>query len=195
VRTQTSIVLRAALLAAALGAALLAAGGCGGEESAAVPSELAPPGKDVAVFSLTSTAFDDGAEIPTRHTCDGADLSPPLTWGNLPEGTESLALLVDDPDAPGGTFTHWVAWDIDPAAGGLGEGMEAPGEGANGAGSIGYGGPCPPGGDGAHHYLFRVYALDSPLPIAQGADKAALQDALKGHVLGVGELTGTYARS
>jgi Raf kinase inhibitor-like YbhB/YbcL family protein len=184
---------RAALVAAVLGAACLAVAGCGGEEGTVAPDELAPPGKEVAVFTLTSTAFDDGAAIPVRHTCDNTDVSPALSWDELPEGTESLALLVDDPDAPGGTFTHWVAWDLDPGRG-LAEGEGAPGEGKNGFGTIGYRGPCPPRGGGPHHYVFRLYALDAPLPIAQGADKGALQDALAGHVLGVGEFTGTYER-
>lgn len=186
---------RGTLIAAALVAASLAAAGCGGGEEKTVASdELAVAGKEVVVFSLTSTAFEDGAPIAARHTCDGDDVAPALAWSGLPAGTASLALLVDDPDAPGGTFTHWLAWDVDPGAGALAEGVAAPAEGRNGFGSRGYRGPCPPKGDGPHRYLFRLYALDAPLALEPGADKAAFQAALAGHVLGAGELTGTYER-
>jgi Raf kinase inhibitor-like YbhB/YbcL family protein len=191
--TLDLVVARGVAFSAALAAACLAVAGCGGgEEKTADPGELAVPGKEVAVLSLTSTAFEDGGTIPVRHTCDGDDVSPPLAWTGLPDGTRSLALLVDDPDAPGGTFTHWLAWDIDPA-GELAEGAAPPGEGANGFGSRGYRGPCPPKG-GPHRYVFRLYALDAPLAVDAGADKASFQDAVAGHLLGVGELTGTYGR-
>jgi Raf kinase inhibitor-like YbhB/YbcL family protein len=145
-------------------------------------------------FSLRSDAFEDGQPIPVRHTCEGEDLSPSLAWTELPEGTRSLALVVDDPDAPGGTFTHWLAWGIDPAAGGLGEGEAAPREGRNDFGERGYRGPCPPPGHGAHHYSFRLTALDADLDVAVDAAKQELERALDGHVVAVAQLVGTYER-
>jgi Raf kinase inhibitor-like YbhB/YbcL family protein len=186
---------RAAIAAAAVAACLLSAACGGGEPETAAPESLAVAGKEVAVLVLTSTAFGDGEPIPDRFTCEGADVSPPLAWAELPPGTASLALLVDDPDAPGGTFTHWLAWDIDPAAGAIGEGAVLPAEGKNGFGHRGYGGPCPPRGDGPHRYLFRLFALDAPLDLDAGANKGSFQAALAGHVLAAGELTGTYERS
>jgi Raf kinase inhibitor-like YbhB/YbcL family protein len=145
-------------------------------------------------FKLRSAAFADGTVIPRRHTCEGEDVSPPLSWSDPPEGTGSLALVVDDPDAPGGTFTHWVAWDIDPAAGELGEGQPAPSEGQNDFGRVGYGGPCPPPGHGPHRYSHRLYALGEPLGVQPGADKVEVERALKGRSLGTAELMGTYER-
>ncbi|MDH4177289.1 MAG: YbhB/YbcL family Raf kinase inhibitor-like protein [Thermoleophilia bacterium] len=183
-----------AVASAAVVAAAVFATGCGGGETRTAPAdELGPAGQWVAVLTLTSTAFVGGDPIPARHSCDDADLSPGLAWSGLPEGTASLALLVDDPDAPGGSFTHWLAWDLDPAAGELPEGAAALADGRNGFGGRGYRGPCPPRG-GPHQYLFRLYALDAPLSLEPGADKAAFQAALAGHVLGAGELTGTYER-
>jgi Raf kinase inhibitor-like YbhB/YbcL family protein len=145
-------------------------------------------------MELTSSAFERGAAIPQRYTCEGDDLSPPLAWSGLPEGTRSLALILDDPDAPRGTFTHWLGWGIDPATGGLPEGQSAPVEGRNDFGRTGYGGPCPPPGHGPHRYVFRLYALDDELSLEAGADKPALEEAITGRSLGVAELTGTYER-
>lgn len=107
----------------------------------------------MADFALESSAFDHAQPIPSHYTWDGEDLSPPLRWANVPDGTRSLALLVDDPDAPSGVFTHWVAWGLDPGVGGLDEGEAAPGEGRNDFGRVGYGGPCPPSGHGRHRYV------------------------------------------
>jgi len=143
---------------------------------------------------LTSPAFEYGRSIPRRHTCEGEDLSPPLRWTEPPPATRSLALLVDDPDAPGGTFTHWLAWGIDPAAGGLAEGEIAPREGRNDFGAAGYRGPCPPPGHGPHRYFFRLLALDAELDLAPGARRRALERALQGRVLARVELVGTYER-
>ena len=145
-------------------------------------------------FTLESDAIAHGQPIPDRHTCEGEDVSPPLGWRNVPEGTQSLALIVDDPDAPRGIFTHWVAWGLAPAAGGIGEGESAPYEGANDFGSTGYRGPCPPPGHGRHRYVFRLYALDAEPELATGAAKAELEQAFEGHVLNMAELVGTYAR-
>jgi Raf kinase inhibitor-like YbhB/YbcL family protein len=148
----------------------------------------------MADFQLFSDSFSDGGDIPTRHTCDGENISPTLRWSGAPDGTRSLALIVDDPDAPAGTFTHWLAWGLDPAAGGLEEGARAPVEGRNDFGRIGYGGPCPPPGHGRHRYVFRLYALDTGLALAPGAKREQLERAIDGHVLQVAQLTGGYAR-
>jgi Raf kinase inhibitor-like YbhB/YbcL family protein len=144
--------------------------------------------------TLTSTAFEHGGQIPQRHTCEGEDVSPPLTWSELPDGTRSVALICDDPDAPSGTFTHWVAWALDPDAGGLAEGEAAPAEGRSGFGTPGYSGPCPPPGHGRHRYFFRLFALDAVPEVASGAGREELERALEGHVLGTAELVGTYER-
>ncbi|HYY73203.1 MAG TPA: YbhB/YbcL family Raf kinase inhibitor-like protein [Solirubrobacterales bacterium] len=145
-------------------------------------------------LSLASPAFEHGGEVPARHTCDAEDLSPALVWSGVPEGTSSLALIVDDPDAPVGTFTHWVAWGIDPAAEMLEEGQSAPVEGANDFGTMGYRGPCPPPGHGPHRYSFRLHALDAELDLERGASKADLEGALEGHALAEAELVGRYER-
>jgi Raf kinase inhibitor-like YbhB/YbcL family protein len=145
-------------------------------------------------MELTSTAFAGGQPIPQRHSCEGEDLSPPLSWKDVPEGATSLALIVDDPDAPGGTFTHWLGWGLDPAAGGLGEGEAAPVEGRNDFGATGYRGPCPPPGHGPHRYFFRLHALGEELELEPGAGRADLEQALAGRSVSVTELMGTYER-
>jgi Raf kinase inhibitor-like YbhB/YbcL family protein len=149
----------------------------------------------VAGFELTSSAFGEGDLVPRRHTCEGEHLSPPLSWAGVPAATRSLALIADDPDAPVGTFTHWLAWGLDPVAGGIDEGEAAPREGRNGFGTVGYGGPCPPPGHGRHRYFFRLHALDAELDLEQGAARAELERAIEGHVLETAELMGGYERS
>jgi Raf kinase inhibitor-like YbhB/YbcL family protein len=145
--------------------------------------------------TLSSDAFHPGEAIPERHSCEGDDLSPPLSWSDLPDGTRSLALICDDPDAPiAGAFVHWLAWGIDPAATGLAEGEAAPVEGENGFATSGYRGPCPPPGHGPHRYFFRLHALDAEPGVAPGASREELEAALEGHVLDTGELMGTYER-
>jgi Raf kinase inhibitor-like YbhB/YbcL family protein len=144
------------------------------------------------MLEITSAAFGDGGTIPAKHTCDGGNVSPPLSFAGAPEGSRSLALLVDDPDAPVGTFTHWLAWGIDPDAAGLAEGEAAPREGRNGFGTTGYVGPCPP--HGRHRYFFRLHALDTELDLEPGADRDELERALGGHGLETAELIGTYER-
>jgi Raf kinase inhibitor-like YbhB/YbcL family protein len=143
---------------------------------------------------LTSSAFGAGQPIPTRYSCEGEDRSPPLAWTGVPAGALSLAVIVDDPDAPVGTFTHWIAWGIDPAAGGLGEGERAPREGRNDFGETGYRGPCPPRGHGTHRYFFRLYALASEPAVPPGAIRRDLERALEDRVHAVAELVGTYNR-
>jgi len=132
----------------------------------------------VAEFSLTSSAVADGGTIPRPYTCDGEDRSPPLLWSAPPAGTRSLVLMLDDPDAPGGRFIHWLAWGIPPDTSGLGEGEPAPLEGRNGFGSVGYRGPCPPRGHGPHHYRFRLHAVAEELRLASGVGVRELEQAL-----------------
>jgi hypothetical protein len=151
-------------------------------------------------ISMSSPAFADGELIPVKYTCDGENVSPPLEWGGLPAGAQSLALIMDDPDAPSGTFVHWVIYDLPPTLSGLPEDVpsdEKPSvggtQGNNGAGKLGYTGPCPP--SGTHHYFFRLYALDARLDAAAGLSKDKLLQAMEGHVLAQGELMGIYSRS
>jgi Raf kinase inhibitor-like YbhB/YbcL family protein len=148
----------------------------------------------VADFSITSSAVVDDGSIPRRHTCDGEDRSPPLSWSAPPTGTRSLALILDDPDAPGGRFIHWLAWGIPGTPGGLAEGEAPPREGRNDFGSVGYRGPCPPRGHGRHRYRFRLHAVAEELRVAPGAGVEELERALTGNVLAVAELIGIYQR-
>jgi len=149
---------------------------------------------------VTSTAFTEGQTIPEKHTCDAPDLSPPLSWTGVPQNARSLALICDDPDAPVGTWAHWVLYGLPASATGLEEGIPknetlASGarQGRNDFKRIGYGGPCPPRG-APHRYFFRLYALDSQIPLAPGATKQELLEAIEGHVVAQGELMGRYQR-
>jgi Raf kinase inhibitor-like YbhB/YbcL family protein len=145
-------------------------------------------------LELTSSAFRNGEPVPVRHTCDGEDVSPALAWDDVPTAAHELALIVDDPDAPGRVFTHWLAWGIRPGSGRLGEGEAAPGEGRNDFGAAGYRGPCPPVGHGPHRYVFTVHALEESLQLADGASRRDLERALEGRVIATAELVGTYER-
>lgn len=150
------------------------------------------------VFELTSTAFGPGAAIPAKFTCTGDDLSPPLAWGSPPAAAASLALVLDDPDAPGRVWTHWLVWNLPATARGLLEGTQptAAGmvQGINDFGKIGYGGPCPPPGHGAHRYFARLYALDCIVPLATGASRVEFEAQIKGHVIVSTELMGKFWR-
>lgn len=167
-------------------------GGSGSEAEATRPSATGERG-GAARFTVTSSAFEDGRPIPERLTCEGEGLSPALSWSGAPMGTEQLALVVDDPDARGGTFTHWVVWGIDPADGGTSEGAvpDAAIEGENDFGETSYSGPCPP--SGTHHYRFELLALSGSPEVDAGASAAELRDAVDGLVLDTALLTGTYA--
>jgi len=154
-----------------------------------------------ATLEVTSAAFADGGQIPVNHTCDGADISPPLAWGQVPAGTAGLAILVTDPDAPGGNFFHWVVYSIPPGTrsipAGAVERAGLPGgsiQGVNDFGRQGYGGPCPPKGK-PHHYHFTVYALDSAVSPAGTRDGRMLARAMEGHILARGEIAGIYQRA
>ena len=149
-------------------------------------------------FKLSSPSFAEGGTIPKLHTCEGADLSPALEWSGEPDGTGSFAMVVDDPDAPVGTWNHWLLWDIPVATHVLAQGFKAgqAGEsGSNDFGRLGYGGPCPPKGHGAHRYFFKLYAVNVPsLGLHRGAKRADLDKALKGHVLAEAQCMGRYER-
>ena len=151
-------------------------------------------------FTLKSTAFEYGNEIAKRYTCSGSDLSPALNWDGVPTGTHSLAFIVDDPDAPMGTWTHWIIWNIPAQDTGLAEGVSpvevldnGARQGKNDFKRIGYGGPCPPAGK-PHRYYFKLYALDAKLELKAGAGRSDLEHAMKQHVLSQAELMGTYRR-
>ncbi len=155
-------------------------------------------------LSIRSTAFEPGATVPRRHSGDGEDLSPPISWTGLPPQTRELALIVDDPDAPSPQpWVHWVLYNIPATEQGIAEGVHAKPapsfpagalQGKNSWGTVGYRGPAPPKGHGVHRYHFRLYALDSPLDLPAGIDKPALLKAMRGHILAEGEMVGTYQR-
>jgi hypothetical protein len=148
-------------------------------------------------MKLTSASLSDGDTIPRKHTADGVDVSPPLTWTGRPPGTQSFALVCEDPDAPRGLFTHWLIWNINGSS--LRDGLpkepsvEGLEQGENGFGRIGWGGPRPPHGE-THRYVFRLLALDTTLSLRPGARRADFDRAIEGHILGEATLTGMYAR-
>lgn len=161
--------------------------------------EPSPKGDKVMALTITSTAFAEGGMIPKQYTCDGADISPPLAISGIPEGTKSLALISDDPDAPVGIWVHWVLYNLPADTKKLDEAMPTDSVLKNGArhgitdfGRHGYGGPCPPGG--THRYFLKVYALDTMLTLPATAVKKDVEAAMKGHILAQGELMGKYAR-
>jgi hypothetical protein len=152
----------------------------------------------MAKLKLTIRAFRDGDWIPKLHTCEGADLSPALEWEGEPDGTKSFALIVDDPDAPVGTWNHWLLWDIPASVHAIPQGFKAAQTGVSGTNDfqrLGYGGPCPPKGHGPHRYFFKLFALDvAGLGPAVGAKRAALDRAISGHALAEASYMGRYER-
>ena len=155
-------------------------------------------------LTIQSSAFAQGQPIPPRYSGEGEDISPPLSWSDIPEAAKELAMIVDDPDAPRPQpWVHWVIYKIPPDAAGLAEGIPADAQlstpagavqGKNTSGDIGYHGPMPPQGHGVHHYHFKLYALNAQVDLKPGADKQALLSAMEGHILAQGELVGTYQR-
>jgi Raf kinase inhibitor-like YbhB/YbcL family protein len=144
-------------------------------------------------IKITSPAFQHGGDIPSRFTCDGGNTSPPLQITGVPSDAKTLVLVADDPDAPGGLFTHWLVWNIPPQTSSIAGGIAPTGvHGTNDFGKSGYGGPCPP--SGAHRYYFRVFALDRELDLQSGAKRSRVDAVMKGHVIARGELMGRYAR-
>jgi len=145
-------------------------------------------------MKITSSAFEQNQSIPSKYTCDGENINPPLSVSGVPENAQSLALIFDDPDAPAGTWIHWVVWNIDPKTAEIPE-NSAPAEATEGTtsfGKPGYGGPCPPSGE--HRYFFKLYALDTKLDLDLSAGADRLEAAMKGHVLAEAELMGVYSR-
>jgi Raf kinase inhibitor-like YbhB/YbcL family protein len=179
--------------------ALVAGPACRADDGEKEATDLGKGGRTME-FAMKSSAFDHEGSIPKKYTCDGPDLSPALSWGDPPEGTVTLALVMDDPDAPGGTWVHWVLYDLPVSARELNEGVPDDKElgrgtrqGRNDFRRIGYGGPCPPPG-APHRYLFKLYALDRTLSLEPGATKAQVERAMEGHVLARAELMGRYGR-
>ncbi len=143
-------------------------------------------------MEISSDAFMNNQAIPRQYTCDGSDSSPNLDFNGVPTGTKSLVLIVDDPDAPGGTFDHWILFNIPPQTTGISPGGSAGTVGKNSFGNIAYGGPCPP--DREHRYFFKLYALDAELALQTGTSKKAVEEAMQGHILEQAVLMGTYDR-
>ena len=203
---------RALLTTAAAGATGLLAGcsfgdggeGGGGPAVADTDGEAGTPPTDDGRMRLTSSAFGDGARIPSQHGCDGIGLSPPLSVGGLPDGTETLALIADDPDAPTGEpFVHWLVWNVPVTLrtwpGGVtpnerATDLDGAPQGTNSGGGLGYFPACPPKDDGPHRYRFTMVAVDDRLPLDPGAERAALESALDGRTLARARLVGTYER-
>ena len=191
-RKRCNILCRVAILLMVLCLVVVLSVGCEYRERPLKEGEMA--------LTVSSSAFQEGDKIPAKYTCEGQDVSPPLAWSEPPAGTRSLALIVDDPDAPGGVFTHWLLFNIPPDSRELPEAVPAQAELDSGAlqgktdfGRTGYGGPCPPPGR-PHRYQFTLYALDQPLDLEGGASKKQLLSAMEGHILAQGQLTGTYQR-
>src|SRR5689334_9978527 len=162
-------------------------------KEAAIPAQGQDP-----TLRLTSPGFAENGMIPPKYTCDGKNMSTPLAWSGAPSGTKSFALIVHDPDAPPGDFTHWVLYDLPASANNLPENVlkenraQGGAQGMNDFGKVGYGGPCPP--SGTHRYVFTLYALDAQLGLAPRASRAQVEAAIKGHLLAQTELTGKYGR-
>lgn len=174
--------------------------GCGASRQPRSPD---PPGKQSSdqksEIKVTSVAFKEGQPIPRQYTCNGVNVSPPIEWSGVPKAAKTIAVVADDPDAPAGTWVHWVLYNLPAENIGLVENVPADEtlkaggfQGKNDFEKIGYGGPCPP--SGTHHYFFKVYAVDAELPLKAGATKADLETALSGHVMTQGQLMGTYQR-
>ncbi|HXT64836.1 MAG TPA: YbhB/YbcL family Raf kinase inhibitor-like protein [Pyrinomonadaceae bacterium] len=175
--------------------------GCTSRQQQAAQPQVTPATQpqQKSELKLTSTAFKEGEPIPRGYTCDGANVSPPLEWTGVPKSAKTIAIIADDPDAPSGTWVHWVLYNLSAEGLGLIENTPATEtltgggvQGKNDFGKIGYGGPCPP--SGTHRYFFKFYALDSGLSLQAGATKAEIEQAMQGHIVGQAQLMGTYHR-
>jgi Raf kinase inhibitor-like YbhB/YbcL family protein len=178
-----------------LSALVLLLTSCGPPQQVPLPTSQDKP----MTIHLSSSAFAPGQSIPAKYSCTGREISPPLVWSGAPANTQSFAITVEDPDAPGGTWVHWVVYNISQGTNQLPEAIPngaqlADGglQGRNSSGNFGYNGPCPPAG--IHRYVFKIYALDAMLTLAAGADKAQLLAAMQGHILAQGELLGTFGK-
>jgi len=175
--------------------------GCDSREEEKVKTAKEDTGVKTATLVVASPAFKEGELMPKEFTADGENVSPPLAWSNVPDDAKSIALVCEDPDAPRGTFVHWVIFNIDPKASGLPRAVPTAAmlqggaqQGRNDFGKVGYGGPAPPAGP-AHRYYFKVYALDAPLALESGAKKEDLLSEIEGHVLAEGQVMARYGRS
>jgi len=175
-------------------------GAMGAQDTAASGHNKAG-GMAMGAITVTSTAFTDGTTIPKQYTCEGKDMSPPLSWSGVPSSAKTVAMILDDPDAPMGTWTHWVIWNIPATTTTLSEGMAKDAsvsggirQGKNSWPKTGYNGPCPPPGK-AHRYYFTLYALDTSLSIPDSSNRSQLEAAMKGHILAQGQLLGMYAKT
>ena len=176
------------------------AASCAAVAAAALVACHSNGGPTMSELKITSTAFRHMGEIPSRFTCEGADISPPLSWTAGPDGTRSYVLIMDDPDAPAGTWDHWLIYRVEAtvlpeATSAKDKPSQAVREGVNSWGKACYGGPCPPPPTGRHRYFFKVYALDTTLAFTGPPRKKELLTAMQGHILATGELMGTYDRS
>lgn len=195
------------LIGAGIVCAAILVAACGGSTSSSVPggasgtttTPTATAKEGTVSFTLTSDDFNANGPIPARFTCDGQNSSPALAWHDAPANAAAFALIVDDPDAPSGTFTHWVLFNLPAGTTSLPRGVPTSDrldngalQGANGAGGTGYTGPCPP--SGTHHYHFTLYALDGTLNLSAGASKQQVLDAMKGRIIAQAEIVGTYRR-
>ena len=187
------------LFAGLLVAASIACASQSRSSSPAPASSTPEPAVATSGITLTSTAFRDGQPIPRQYTCDGVNISPPLEWTGIPKTAKTIAIITDDPDAPAGTWVHWVLYNLPADNIGMVENVAGTDEvkgggfqGKNDFKQIGYGGPCPP--SGMHRYFFKIYAVDSELPLKAGATKAELEGALQGHIMAQGQLIGTYKK-
>ena len=178
-----------------LAVTLLLAGCGGGSETVSGPPPKAP-----STIALVTPAFPAGGDLPKQFTCDGAGASPPLEWSRVPKRAKELAILVEDPDAPGGTFVHWSIWGIPPSVRTLQANIQANAtsaglqQGKNGFGDVGYGAPCPPKGDAPHRYVFTLYALSQPLAVGNGASGEDVRKAIGEVAIAKGEITSKYGR-
>ena len=177
----------------ALFAGLIALASCGSSNGSANRAQAEPA--TLTKVQLTSSAFQNGEPIPTDYTCDGTNDTPTLAWADPPTATKSFAVVIDDPDAPGGTFRHWGVFDIPASARSVGGGQRVGTEATNDFGKRGYGGPCPPRGNGRHHYHFKLFALDTDkLGLSPSAKVIDVENAARQHAVAEGELVATYER-
>jgi Raf kinase inhibitor-like YbhB/YbcL family protein len=174
---------------------VLAGGGAEDDAPKTTNGGAAVDNVTLAKLNLSSSTFRDGQPIPSQYTCDGADETPALHWGEPPQGTKNFALVINDPDAPSGTFRHWGVYDIPASARSIGGGQRIGTEVKNDFGKPGYGGPCPPKGHGAHHYHFKLFALDvDHFDLGPNAKVQDVENAATRHAIAQGELIGTYER-
>lgn len=178
---------------------LLLVSACATQPKVSLQSPSPSPQTSDRAITITSSAFQEGQPIPRQYTCDGVNVSPALEWTGVPKTAKTIAIIADDPDAPSGTFTHWVLYNLPSETIGMVENLPATEDlksgghqGLNDFNQVGYGGPCPP--SGRHRYFFKLFALDYELPLKAGAKRPEVDQAMEGHILGQGQLMGTYHR-